>query len=265
MKRAIEIKNVSFKYANTNKAVFKNANFHLEYGEIALLSGMSGDGKSTLFYLINGMIPNVLAGDMRGDVYVNGANIKGKTIGEISRLVGSVLQNAEEQIIKYFVKDEIAFGCENIAVPSCEIEQRVVHACEKMHLDKEWKTRTLSGGQKQRLITATTLAMGQKIIILDEPLANLDKENSIELMEILKSLANEGYAVMVIEHRIDSVMPYVDKVWEIKDGEVVEIIDKKEYLKHQSKKIPDTSKTTSLDKNLFEVCEIGLTIKKRKY
>ena len=81
-----------------------------------------------------------------------------------------------------------------------------------MKLDTKWKCRTLSGGQKQRLITASTLAMGQKIIILDEPLANLDKDGAVMLMETLRSLAQAGYCVIVIEHRLDMVLPFVDTV-----------------------------------------------------
>ena len=99
------------------------------------------------------------------------------------------MQNADEQIIQKIVEDEIAFGCENLAFPPEKIQKQIDIVCNLLKLDKSWKCRTLSGGQKQRLITASTLAMGQKIIILDEPLANLDKDGAAMLMGTLRGVA----------------------------------------------------------------------------
>ena len=108
-----------------------------------------------------------------------------------------------------------------------------------MKLNPAWECRKLSGGQKQRLITASTLAMGQKIIILDEPLANLDKDSAANLMQTLRSLAGAGYCVLVIEHRLDMVLPYVDSVYHVGSGKVEEIENKEEYLVSQTTKIED--------------------------
>lgn len=137
------------------------------------MSGHSGEGKSTFMYIVSGIIPNVNYGRLSGEVFVGGENIKGKKLGYICRRVGVVLQNADEQIIQKIAEDEIASGCENLAFPPESIQKQIEIVCNLMKLDKKWTCRTLSGGQKQRLITASTLAMGQKIIILDEPLANL--------------------------------------------------------------------------------------------
>lgn len=108
-----------------------------------------------------------------------------------------------------------------------------------MKLNPAWKCRTLSGGQKQRLITASTLAMGQRIVVLDEPLANLDKDGAKLLMGTLRTLARAGYCVVVIEHRLDMVLPFVDSVWHIGDKTVGKVEDRQQYLRQQTAKIRD--------------------------
>ena len=150
--------------------------------------------------------------------------------------MGVVLQNADEQIIQKIVEDEIAFGCENLAFPPEKIQKQIDIVCNLLKLDKSWKCRTLSGGQKQRLITASTLAMGQKIIILDEPLANLDKDGAAMLMGTLRSLAKAGYCVVVIEHRLDMVLPFVDTVWHIGNKTVKKVEDRAAYLRRRRRK-----------------------------
>lgn len=188
---AIELKNVNFSY-DGKVQILENVNIALNYGEVNLISGHSGEGKSTLLYIISGIIPNITDGKLSGEVLINGEDIKGKRLGEVCRKVGVVLQNADEQIIQKTVEDEIAFGCENLAFSPEKISKQIDTVCRLMKLDKSWQSRKLSGGQKQRLITASTLAMGQKIVILDEPLANLDTAGAEMLMSTLKSLAKAG-------------------------------------------------------------------------
>ena len=235
---AVEMKNVRFAYTK-DVWVLDGVNFAAEYGRITLLSGMSGDGKSTLLSVICGIIPNMTPGELHGEVYVGGKDIRGMKAGEISRLVGCVLQNAELQIVQNAVEDEVAFGCENLAMPQEVIERRVKAACAMMELDPLAKTRTLSGGQKQRLITAATLAMGQKIVVLDEPLANLDKEGTHMLMSALRRLTERGYCVIVSEHRLDMILPYADDVWNMSRGRVDKVEDKTAYLRSQAEMIED--------------------------
>ena len=131
-----------------------------------------------------------------------------------------MLQNADEQIIYDLVNEEIAFGCENLNIASEEIDRRIERFTTLMQIEKNAKTKTLSGGQKQRLITASTLAMEQKIIILDEPLANLDTHTAHILLKALRNLANSGYAVLIVEHRLDVVKNYIDKVMRIENKQL---------------------------------------------
>ena len=217
---AIRLKEVSFKYDGAKENVLENINLTVEYGETVLLSGVSGEGKSTLLSIINGVIPFVNSGEFSGRVEIVGKDVTKLKISERSKLIGTVLQNADEQIIYDLVNEEIAFGCENLNIASEEIDRRIERFTTLMQIEKTAKTKTLSGGQKQRLITASTLAMEQKIIILDEPLANLDTHTAHILLKALRNLANSGYAVLIVEHRLDVVKNYIDKVMRIENKQL---------------------------------------------
>ena len=260
---AIELKNVNFSYDGKTK-ILENTDFTAEYGEVTLLSGHSGEGKSTLMYIVSGIIPNVNYGELSGEVLVGGESIKGRKMGDICRKVGVVLQNADEQIIQKIVEDEIAFGCENLAFPPEKIQKQIEIVCRLMKLDTKWTCRTLSGGQKQRLITASTLAMGQKIVILDEPLANLDKDGAAMLMGTLRSLAKAGYCIIVIEHRLDMVLSFVDTVWHIGNKTVTKVENRQEYLQQQTAKIEDSCPIYAEQSPLFKLDKVAFSVRKER-
>lgn len=237
---AVRVQLDSFIYDGCEQPVLHDVDFTIEYGQITLLSGLSGCGKSTLLSLINGVIPRMTGGTFKGSVLIDGRDTAGSSMSWISRKVGSVLQNAELQIVHQDVEDEIAFGCENLGVAPEEIERRVTEGCRTMRLGRDWKTRTLSGGQKQRLITASTLAMETDILIFDEPLAYLDQQGALELLELLRRLACAGKAILLVEHRLDVVLPFVDAVWELRDGAAGRVEDKDAYLNSQISCIRDS-------------------------
>lgn len=259
--KAIELKNLTFYYEEYGAKVLDNACFSVDYGEVALLSGYSGEGKSTVLSLISGIIPNVTIGEISGEVLIDGGNIIGQKMSEICRKVGVVLQNAEAQIIQQIVEDEIAFGCENFAFSHDKIKSCINRSCRQMQLEPDRKTRTLSGGQKQRLITAATLATEQKILVLDEPLANLDKEGAELLMNTLRKLSKLGYAVLVVEHRLDMVLPFVDTVWKICNGKIDKIENKQKYLAEQAEYIRDYCNPLKSSKTIFGLNDIGFSVK----
>lgn len=260
---AIELHNVSFAYDDST-VIFEKINFTAEYGEVALLAGHSGEGKSTLLSLLSGIIPNIVTGNLSGEILIDGQNIVGKKMGEICRKIGVVLQNADSQIIQKKVEDEIAFGCENLAFTPEKIQKQIEIVCKLLKLEKEWNTHTLSGGQKQRLITASTLAMGQKILILDEPLANLDTVGATHLMNTLRSLSKAGYCVLVVEHRLDMVLSFVDTVWHIGNKKVEKIDDKEGYLTSQTTSIKDTSATHERGNKLITMQNVGFSIQNKE-
>ena len=260
---AIKFENVSFSYDGKTQ-ILDHVNAALCYDEVNLLSGHSGEGKSTLLYIMSGIIPNITDGSLTGRALVNGADIQGKRLGEICRKVGVVLQNADEQIIQKTVEDEIAFGCENLAFSPEKISKQIDTVCKLMKLEKSWQSRKLSGGQKQRLITASTLAMGQRIVILDEPLANLDTVGAEMLMSTLRTLAESGYCIVVIEHRLDMVLPFVDRVFHVGEKKVVEITDKETYLKEQSAEIADTCREFTGTMPVFSLSDVAFSVKERE-
>ena len=158
MSNAVECRKVSFCYDGTDKMILNEADFILPYGEFSVLSGISGEGKTTLLSIINGVIPFLNHGKLTGQIFLDGEDCTARKVSERAKLVGTVLQNADEQIVYEKALDEAAFGCENLNLPSDAIEHRALAALELMKIAPNASTKTLSGGQKQRLITAATLA-----------------------------------------------------------------------------------------------------------
>ena len=240
----VELSHVSFRYSEAGDWILKDCSFSLEAGEFLLLSGPSGEGKSTLLNLINGIIPHAVAGQVEGEIRICGQSVSGVAMSKRARLVGSVLQNADSQIVSTQVDDEVAFGCENFKVEPAEIHRRVQQACGQMKLEPQWATATLSGGQKQRLITASTLAMGQKVLVFDEPLANLDTAGAHLLLQTLRRMADEeGYAVLFVEHRLDMALPYAHRAAWLEGGRLEVFSDKQQALGRNLHRIEDTGQT----------------------
>jgi energy-coupling factor transport system ATP-binding protein len=184
-------------------------------GEVVLVTGLSGCGKSTLALALTGLIPSRIQGQMRGQVLFGGQPMSGLKPYEASQLVGMVFQNPNLQLINHTVQSEVAFGPENLALPQPEIARRVGWCLEVTGMDgmRTKSTVTLSGGQKQRTAIAATLAMKPRILVLDEPLSDLDPVGAQEVLGTLRRLAqDEGAGVVIIEHRVDEVAPWADRV-----------------------------------------------------
>lgn len=261
MKQVIKVNNLSFKY--NEDYILKDINISIDEGEFVLLTGGSGEGKSTLIYLLSGIIPNLIYGTVEGEIFIDNENILNQRVNEICKKVGIVLQNADNQIIEKYVEDELAFGGENIGLKPDVIKQKISLISGLFNLDKKAICRKLSGGQKQKLITGSTLLMGQKIIILDEPLANLDEESSIELVRILQALAKKKYTIIVAEHRLDLIMPYVTKLFKVEEKSVREY-KKEEYNKRELSNIikPNIGKITCKTP-LFSFKNISYCVKEK--
>lgn len=259
-KYAIEFKNYGFKYKNNEAFTLNEINLKVKYGELLLISGPSGKGKSTLVSSINGIIPNIISGSIKGEILINGSNIRDKKVSHISKYVGSILQNPESQIIHHKVEDEIAFACENIGIKREDIGLKIKSIPGKMDLHPSWITRTLSGGQKQKLVAATTLAMGQKIILLDEPLANLDIKSSEKLLKHLKNLSSKGYAILIVEHRVDLVLPYADSILILKDGNLVKKVQEEDMFFNFTDEF-SSKNTLPRSKPLFSLKDLDYRVK----
>ena len=259
--KAVELRNIYFRYKGFKEIILKNVNMEALYGEITLLAGMSGSGKSTILNLITGIIPNIIKGDIKGEILINNENIIGKSISEISKMVGVVLQNADSQIIMPHVEEEIAFGLENINMERENIKNKINEMCNILSLNKNAKCKTLSGGEKQRLMSGAILAMGQKIIILDEPLANIDKFGAKILLDALLNLKNKGYAIIIIEHRLDMLIKYIDKIYDIKNGIINKIENINKYLEDEKNIIKDNGIKIESNEKIYEVKKLIYKIK----
>jgi len=217
------IDNLSFQYRSRPELAIENISFELQPGEMLLIAGSSGCGKTTLARCINGLIPRSYGGKREGQVLLHGKDVAGIPLAEVSQIVGTLLQDPERQIVASNVYNEIAFGPENLGMPREEIIERVEMAIQRLGLEylRERDTFSLSGGEKQKLALAGILAMNPSILLLDEPLASLDPASAYEALEIFRSLADEGKTVVLIEHRVeDAIAARPDRLMYMEEGQV---------------------------------------------
>jgi energy-coupling factor transporter ATP-binding protein EcfA2 len=220
--QAIEIKNVSYTYPMTDAATLQNVNLEIGYGEFVGLVGLTGSGKTTLFRLINGLIPHYFAGDLEGDVFVDGLESKVHAIGELSTHAGTVFQEPDSQLFFQTVEDDVAFGPENLCVPAEEIVRTVNETLVKTKLTHlRYKSpNNLSEGQKQLVAIACVLAMKPKILLLDEPTAHLDSESSERVISLIRTLNQEGITVVLATHEIDLLAECATRVVILNEGQI---------------------------------------------
>ena len=204
----IEISNLTFKYENRTDYALENVTLNVADNEFVLLAGASGSGKSTLLKCLNGLIPHRYLGEYSGEVKVSNRLVPSTQFLDLALSVGTVLQEADKQLVSSIVEDDVAFGPGNLALPREEIERRVTYSLESMEILnlKERSIFAISGGQKQRLAIADILAMEPEILLFDEPLANLDS-NGVRLMQgIFRELHDTGKTILVAEHRTEEVL-----------------------------------------------------------
>jgi energy-coupling factor transporter ATP-binding protein EcfA2 len=220
---AISARNLSFSYAGAEKPSMENINITIEKGEFVILTGPSGCGKTTFCRCLNGLIPNFYSGELTGDLEVDGVNVVGKTTAELATHVGFVFQNPENQLFSLSVERDVGFGLENLAMPRNEALERVNWAMRATGiLDLRDKAPyELSGGQQQRAAIAGVLAMQPSILVLDEPTSFLDPKSAVEIIGVIAKLNNElGLTTLLVEHRLDIVSRYANRVIVMDQGKV---------------------------------------------
>jgi energy-coupling factor transport system ATP-binding protein len=208
MELPLVVENLSFQYRRRSEPAIDEINFSVHPGQVILIAGSSGCGKTTLMRCINGLIPHTYQGEMSGDIRLFGKPVSGMGLADISQTVGTLLQDPERQILGSYVLNEVAFGLESMGVPREEIVCRVENALDRLgilHL-RDRETFGTSGGEKQKIALAGVLAMEPKILLLDEPLASLDPASAQEALQAFRQLADEGIAVLIVEHRVEDVL-----------------------------------------------------------
>ncbi len=220
----LEVKRLSFTYPSAKTKSIDDLNFEIAKGEFVLLCGSSGSGKTTLAKTLNGIIPHLADGRMEGEVIINGLNTQAVEMHEISRQIGMVFQNPEDQIFSIRVDDEVAFGVECQGYARKDIVERVNYALKKLRIEdiKRHITFALSGGQKQKVSIASNLAMLPSVIILDDPTTDLDPISKQEVMDILVELKEEvDTTFIVIEHDLTDLTQYADRIIVMHEGRIV--------------------------------------------
>ncbi len=216
------IENLSFRYRDRQGAAIQKISFETRSGEILLIAGASGCGKTTLIRCINGLIPRSYKGDLDGRILVLGEETHAWPLSRISQRIGTVLQDPERQILGTKVLNEVAFGLENLSMPREEIIARVDEALGFLKIShlRDRETFNLSGGEKQKVALAGVLAMRPSILLLDEPLASLDPASAQDTLDTVRLLADQGMTVLMIEHRVEDVLRiHPDRVLFLSDGE----------------------------------------------
>ncbi|MGC9103439.1 MAG: energy-coupling factor ABC transporter ATP-binding protein [Candidatus Methanodesulfokora sp.] len=237
----IRIEDVTFTYAGRTKPAVRNINLSINRGEFILVVGASGSGKSTLLRLLNGLIPHFYEGEFKGRVLVDGVDTRETTVSKLSRRIGMVFQNPDNQIITLQVKRELVFGLENIGMDRDEMEMRIRKILGEIHMERieDKYTDELSGGEKQLLAIAATLAMEPEIIVLDEPTSELDTANAMRIAGILRKIHEKGKGIVVSEHRLDLFIPLADRIVImdggviVADGPVTDIVKEVDFRKHK--------------------------------
>ena len=234
----IKLTNFSFSYDGKNK-ILKNISLKINKGERILVLGPSGCGKSTLTLCLNGIIPQLIKGKVEGTILVKGMSAADTPISSLSQHIGIVFQDPESQFCMLTVKDEIAFGLENLMIARKNMEEKIKSSLEKVDLLPyyEWMLNRLSGGMKQRVSLASLLAMDQEILIFDEPTSNLDPKGTREVSEIITKLPKDK-TLIIIEHKLDEFIDIFDRILLIDNrGRVVAFDYTKEFFLNYQQQI----------------------------
>jgi energy-coupling factor transporter ATP-binding protein EcfA2 len=213
--------------------VLKSINLSIEQGKFIAMVGETGSGKTTLVRTFNGLIPSFYRGIFFGYVGIFGKDSLQEKISSLSQQVGLVFQNPENQLVAMTVEREIAFGLENLGIEQNKIIEKITNISEYLgitHLRFRHPFE-LSGGEQQRVAIASILAFEPSVIILDEPTATLDPQGAQSVLSILEKLNKEkGITIIIIEHRLEVILPYCEEIIVVKDGRILEHNSVKEVL-----------------------------------
>jgi energy-coupling factor transport system ATP-binding protein len=223
--KIVSFKQFTFKYNSQESPSLRDIDLDVYQGERILITGPSGSGKSTLGHCLNGLIPNAFKGTIKGSLEIMGRRISDLSLFDLSKKVGTVLQDTDAQFIGLTVGEDIAFSLENDAIPQEKMKRSVRQAAEKVGMEHflSQSPHELSGGQKQRVAMAGVLVDPVRLLLFDEPLANLDPASGRQTMHLIDRIQREtGVTVIIIEHRVEEVFTMdINRILVVSDGKVV--------------------------------------------
>lgn len=222
----LELRGFSYRYPGQARHALLDLTLEIPRGQFCAVVGANGAGKSTLCYALSGFAPHFFGGKTRGSLHLDGQDVLAASLGQLAGQVGLVFQNPFNQIsgARFTVRDEIAFGLENLGLPRRTIAQRVKELLEQMDLASlaGRSPLELSGGQQQRVALAAVLAMRPKLLVLDEPTAQLDPHSSEAVFEMLSRIARQEHTTLVlVEHKLELVAAYAQRVLLMDKGRIV--------------------------------------------
>ncbi|GAB2694257.1 energy-coupling factor transport system ATP-binding protein [Microbacterium marinum] len=210
----LRVRDLAVTHEGEDAATPASVTFEVAPGEVVLVLGPSGSGKSTLALTLNGLIPHAVPARLTGSVLVHGTDTTAASVASLARHVGMVFQDPDAQLITGTLRDDVAFGPENLLLPVDEVLGRTERALRQVGL---WERRDenpdrLSGGGKQRLAIASALAMGSDLLVLDEPTANLDPAGIDDVYDALRTVVADGRSILLVEHNLDAAVQLTDRV-----------------------------------------------------
>ncbi len=234
----IELQDITFTYRGAKNPALKEISLSIEPGEFVGIIGPTGAGKSTLCWVISGVIPQIIRGKYKGKATVKGLPANKTPVADISQIIGLVQQDAEAQLLMTDIEKEIAFPLENLRLAPEEIDRRLNEALDLVNLRSERFRHPfyLSGGQKQRVAVAAALAMEPEVLVLDEATSELDPIGAEEVHNLAASLKNKGKTILMVEHNIDELAKVADRIIVMDQGAILmdapirEVLSKVDFL-----------------------------------
>ena len=269
----IRLTNISFKYGkqeNSEKSEVKNINLHVKQGECVLLCGRSGCGKTTITRILNGLCPSFYEGELTGEYFLDGKDTNEMTMGEVGLITGNVFQDPKSQFFCTNTTDEVVFGMENRGFSREQMNARLAELCELFPLERilDKKLFNLSSGEKQIIAIASVCAAKPKVLIMDEPTANLDTRTTVILGEMLKTLKELGTTIIIAEHRLHFAREVFDRAILMDNGEIIREMTNEEARSLSNDQlrdlglrlfsIPKLGKARSVTKQWENLCAIEL-------
>ena len=221
----IDIDDVSFRYITAKRPSLRNISCRFDEGTVYAVIGPNGAGKTSLCNLIRGFIPQFYDGSITGAVYLRGEPIAERNLGHLGIDIGLVFQNPFTQItgVRESVFEEIAYSLENLGVEPTEIRRRTDAIIDRLGITtlRDRKPYELSGGERQRVAIASIMVMEPGVLILDEPTSQLDPQSTEEIFAIVAKLKNDGTTLIMVEHKIDLIAEFADRVLVMHDGRLI--------------------------------------------